>query len=346
MRINPKLFLHVLILLAFVEVKAQDPVFTQYILVPEVLNPAFTGVANALNVGIINRRQWPDGYRRMDTHYAYGNGIVFNDNLAMGGTVLHHQEDFTGYNFVQLNFAASYRVELDSDWRLRMGFEGGVGYKNFNFDGLLLEDQININDGSITGGSTDPGVLFKEKPFFFPDFSVGLVVDKEEAWFGASLKHITRPNISFKKNEGNVPLDMFFSVHGGYYLDMERPYLRFIPPDSDLLFTFNYMRQSQYNRLDIGTMLEMPMVSFGILAATNPERKSSNSHFITSLNYLASIKIDRFTFGGSYDWNVSKMEHTQGVFELTLTWQSNHTCNKCDNYKVKLKRNGESGYTH
>jgi hypothetical protein len=34
------------------------------------------------------------------------------------------------------------------------------------------------------------------------------------------------------------------------------------------------------------------------------------------------------------------------VHELTLTWQSNHTCNKCDNYKVKLKRNGEAGYTH
>lgn len=343
-KMNLRLFLYVFLMLISLEVKAQDPVFTQYMLVPETINPAFTGLANAWNAGILNRRQWPDADRRMDTRFGYANNMV-TDKLALGGTILNHHEDFTSYNYVQLNLAVSYRVELDYEWRLRMGVEGGAGYKNFNFRNLLLEDQINPNDGSINGGTIDPGGMHKKDHVFFPDFSVGVVVDKEEMWFGATLKHITRPNISFT-GERNLPLDMFLSVHGGYYLNMESVPMNFLPEDSDVFFTFNYMRQSQYNRLDLGTVLEMPMFSFGVMAATNPEGKSNNSHFITSINPIISMKLDEFTFGYSYDWNTSKIGRTQGVHELTLTWQSNHTCNKCDNYKVKLKRNGESGYTH
>jgi type IX secretion system PorP/SprF family membrane protein len=270
---------------------------------------------------------------------------MVTDQLAVGGTILNHSEVFTSYNYFQFNGAVSYRVELDYDWRLRMGIEGGYGLKNLNFRNLLLEDQININDGSISGGSIDPGVLKGSNKIDFFDFSVGIVVDQENAWFGAALKHINRPDISFTET-GNVPLDIFLTVHGGYYLTFEKTALRFLPDDTDVLFTFNYMRQSQYNRLDIGGIMELPTFSFGIIAATNPERKSNNGHFITSVNPIVSMKMGEFTFGYSYDLNISKIGHTQGVHELTLTWQSSHTCNSCDNYKVKLKRNGEAGYTH
>jgi hypothetical protein len=96
----------------------------------------------------------------------------------------------------------------------------------------------------------------------------------------------------------------------------------------------------------MANLLEMPMFTFGVIAATNPVRKSGNSNFITSVNPIVSMKSGEFTFGYSYDLNTSRIGQTQGVHELTLTWQSNQTCNKCDNYKVKLKRNGEAGYTH
>ena len=344
MKLNVRLYISLLVFLVSLEATAQDPVFTEFMLVPETINPAFTGIANAWNAGILNRRQWPDGNRRMDTRYGYANNMV-TDQLAVGGTLLNHHEDFTDYNYFQLNGAISYRVELDYDWRFRMGLEGGYGRKNFNFGNLLLEDQINVNDGSISSGSIDAGVLHSGNKIDFWDFSVGLVIDQEDMWFGAALKHINRPDISFTET-GNVPLDMFLTVHGGYYLSFERTPLGFLPDNSDVLFTFNYMRQSQYNRLDLGFVMELPMFSFGVIAATNPERKSPNSHFITSLNPIISMKLDQFTFGYSYDLNTSRMGRTQGVHELSLTWQSNHTCSRCDNYKVKLKRNGEAGYTH
>ena len=237
-----KLYLIFVFVSTFIEVKAQDPVFTQFLLLPETLNPGFTGSASSWNAGIIHRRQWPEGNRRIDTQYGFANNLV-TDNLGIGLTLLNQRETFTNYNYFQFNGAVSYRIDLNYNWRLRLGLEGGFGRKDFNFGNLLLEDQININDGSISGSSIDPGFLRYNNQINFVDFSFGVLVDEENAWFGASLKHLTRPDISFLEN-GNVPLDLFLSVHGGYYFALDNSPTMILPPDTDLLLSFNYMRQS------------------------------------------------------------------------------------------------------
>lgn len=330
-----KLFIYLIFVISFNEVKAQDPVFTQFLLVPETLNPAFTGAASSWNAGIIHRSQWPEGNRRIDTQYGFANNLV-TDNLGLGITILNQKETFTDYNYFQFNAAASYLIDLNYNWRLRLGLEGGFGRKDFNFRSLLLEDQININDGSIAGSSIDPGFLQPNNQINFVDFSFGVLVDEENAWFGATLKHLNRPDISFLEN-GNVPLDLFLTIHGGYYFSLDNSPTMILPADTDLLVSFNYMRQSQFNRLDIGTSVEMNMFSFGVIAATNPEGRSTNSHFLTSINPFVSMRAGEFKFGYSYDINTSRFGHSQGIHELSLTWQSKYTCRDCDNYRMKLK---------
>jgi type IX secretion system PorP/SprF family membrane protein len=330
-----KIYTVLLFITFFNEVKSQDPVFTQSLIIPETLNPGFTGAASSWNAGIIHRRQWPEGNRRIDTQYAFANNLV-TDNLGLGITVLNQRETFTDYNYFQFNGAASYRIDLNYRWRLRLGLEGGFGRKDFNFRNLLLEDQINVNDGSISGSSIDPGFLRYNSQINFVDFSFGVLVDEENAWFGASLKHLTRPDITFLEN-GNAPLDLFLSVHGGYYFTLDNSPSMLLPADTDLLVSINYMRQSQFNRLDIGTSVEMNMFSFGVIAATNPEGRNTNSHLITSLNPYVTMRAGEFKFGYSYDVNTSKFGHNQGIHELTLTWQSSYTCRDCDNYRMKLK---------
>lgn len=337
-----KLLFTILLVSFSIKVSAQDPIFTQFYLVPEKINPAFTGIANTWSAGLIHRRQWPDGNRKIDTQYGYFNNII-SQQIGVGMTVLNHNEVFTNYNFLQVNGVFSYRIELNYDWRMRFGLETGFGRKDYNFGSLLLEDQININDGSISSGSIDPGVLGYNNKINFFDLSVGIVIDQENVWIGAAVKHLTRPNIAFIEN-GNVPLDMMLSLHGGYYFEFFDSPSKLIPEGTNLLLTGNYMRQSQYNRLDLGAIMEFPRFSLGVIAATNLERKSENSHILTSLNPVMSLKLGEFTFGYSYDLNTSKIGRTQGVHELTLTWQSSRRCDECDNYKVKLKRNGEAGY--
>lgn len=321
--------------LSIAEVTAQDPIFTQYFLIPESLNPAFTGTLVTGYTGLIHRSQWPNENRRIDTEYAFINGPVgIERNMGLGLTILNQREVFTNYNYIQINGVYSYNVNLNDDWRFRLGLEAGYGHKNFNFSNLLLEDQINPNNGTISGGSVDPGVSnFNGKISFF-DISSGILLYSDKAWFGASLKHLNKPNIAFTEF-ANVPLEMFLSIHSGYSFSLDNTHLTFFPDETNLLLTANYMRQAQYNRLDFGTALDFKPFIFGVIAATNPEGKSDNSHLFTSLNLFGSIQLNRFVFGYSYDISTSKLGNTQGVHELSLTWQIGRECSSCDNYLVK-----------
>ena len=321
--------------ISIIKVHGQDPIFTQYFLVPETINPAFTGTLITGYAGIIHRSQWPNENRRIDTEYAFINTPIGSEReMGLGLTILNQREVVTNYNYVQINGVYSYNVNLNNDWKLRLGIEAGYGRKNFNFRNLLLEDQINSNDGSISEGTIDPSLLNYSDKIDFLDISSGLLLFNEKAWFGASLKHLNKPNIAFTEY-ASVPLEMFLSIHSGYSLSLDDTHFTFIPYQTNLLLTANYMKQAQYNRLDFGTALELKPLMIGVIGAANPGGKSDNSHLLTSVNVFGSIQLNRFVMGYSYDFNTSKLSNTQGVHELSITWQIGRECSSCDNYLVK-----------
>jgi type IX secretion system PorP/SprF family membrane protein len=311
---------------------AQDPVFTQFTIMPETLNPGFTGFQYNWRAGLLHRRQWPDGNRVVDTDFGFVNKMV-GEHAALGMTILNNREAFTNYNFLQVNMAYSYNAEIDYRWNFRPGLEVGYGRKSYNFRNLLLEDQINSNTGAISNSSIDLGVLNQKDNINFFDISAGFVIDNEEGWFGLSVKHLTRPNISFL-NGTNVPLDLFLSLHAGYAFDIAGSPSSILPEETKLLVNANYMRQSQFNRLDIGTALKFKALTIGANLATNPDGKSGNSHLITSINPYVSVHFSDFNFGYSYDFNISKIGRTQGIHELSLTWQLRF----CDDCEAKINK--------
>ncbi|WP_395054954.1 PorP/SprF family type IX secretion system membrane protein [Flavobacterium sp.] len=319
MKIKFRIVLFIILSLFTLQSKAQDPVFTQYSLIPEILNPGFTGFQFDWRAGLIHRRQWPDGNRVIDTEYGFLNRMV-GEKAGLGITFLNQREVFTKYNYLQVNFAYSYKVDINYEWSFRPAIEVGYGRKSYNFQNLLLEDQINSFTGAINNSSIDQGVLNQKNNINFIDISAGFIIDNESGWFGASLKHLNRPNISFL-NEKNVPLDLFLSIHGGYAFELENTPSMLFPENTKLLVTANYMRQSQFNRLDIGTALKFENLSFGATAVINPERKSTYSHFLTSINPFISVHLGNFNLGYSYDFSTSKLGHTQGIHEISLTWQ-------------------------
>lgn len=313
-------------------VKAQDPIFTQYFMVPETLNPGFTGFMETTTAGILHRTQWPDLNFRVDTDYAFINTWFDEANSGVGISILNHREKFTDYNFTEANINYAYRVQLNDNWFFRPAIQIGFGNKSYGFQNIILEDQINIGQGIINPSSVDPLLLNNKINFF--DFSAGMLINNEEAWFGASLKHINKPNISYAA-EGNVPLEMFFSANAGYefllgdYID-----ITYFPYETKMLLTTNFMTQGEYSRWDFGTGLVFKKFFFGVSAATNPGKKAMNSHLLTSVNAFGGLQYEHFKFGYSYDFNTSKIGRTGGVYELSIIYQFdlNPRCFGCPNY--------------
>lgn len=319
----------------FSQVKAQDPIFTQYFLIPETLNPGFSGFLETTYAGIIHRSQWPDLDLKVDTDYAFINTWSEKMNSGVGFSVLSHRENNTKYSFTQFNVNYAYRVALNDDWFFRPAIEIGFGTKSFGFSNLLLSDQINIGSGVVNPVTGDRTILNDQFKFF--DFTVGMVVNNENSWLGLSLKHINKPNISLVADK-NVPLNMFFSANVGYEF-LVADYLDVIlfPYETKFLLTANYMNQGEYNRLDLGTSIMFKKVFFGVSASTNPGTKTNNSHLVTSLNTFAGLQYEHLKFGLSHDFSTSKIGKTGGIYELSLTYQFdlNVKCFGCPNYEAR-----------
>lgn len=308
-------------------VSAQDPIFTQFFLFPETINPSFTGILETTSAGIIHRSQWTNLNFKIDTDYAYFSTWSEENNSAIGVNFLNHRESFTGYNFLQANAAYSYRVELSYDWYFKPSIEVGYGSKSFGFQNLVLRDQINISNETIYPVSIDP--LELSNRIHFLDISTGLLFYNNNFWIGTAFKHLNRPNIAIAK-EGNIPLDMFYNISTGYefqigdYIDT-----RFLPFETRMMVTGNFMTQGGYNRLDIGSSLIFNNFTAGLTAAINPFKKAEQSHMLTSLNLFSGLQYENFKIGFSYDINTTKIGNTGGVFELGLIYQFDVEARKC-----------------
>lgn len=330
-----KLYFIIITSCFFLQARAQDPIFTQYFLVPETLNPGFIGFTETTSIGIIHREQWPDLDLKIDTDYASLNTWSESLNSGFGVSFLNQRENLTNYNFSQINGSYAYRVRLNDEWYFRPAIEAGIGMKSFAFQNLLLEDQINIRTGVISTSSMDPMLLNRKATFF--DMSAGMVFNTDKVWVGLAMKHLNRPNISFS-SEGNVPLNSFFSLSAGYeFLVIDYIDVVLLPYETKFFVTSNYMQQGRYNRFDLGASILFEKIFFGATAVTNPAKNGINGDLLTSVNLLTGLQYEHLKLGLSYDFNTTKIGRTGGIYEVSLSYQFDLTkkCFGCPNYSGK-----------
>jgi len=325
-----KTIIIICVLFSFNFINAQDPIFTQYFMVPESINSSFAGAKEGPKAGIIHRTQWPGINFSINTQFAYIDNWFEEMNSGIGVSILNHKETTTRYDFTQVNFNYSLKYQIWEEWFFRPSISLGYGNKSFGFQDLLLGDQIDINNGVIHTTSIDP-ILLNERISFF-DISSSLLFNNERSWVGLTLKHLNKPNISMAYRDDNN-LDMFLTVHSSIEFPLNTNFGRYGNEDSLYLLT-NFMHQGEYNRFDIGPQYVNGNFSFGILTATNPIRKNPNSHFLTSVNAYAGFKYEGFKFGYSYDFSTSQIGRTGGVYEISISYEfdKNDRCFGCPNY--------------
>jgi len=316
----------ILIFLKFSFGYSQDPIFAQFFNIPETVNTGFTGAYGNTKAGVIHRVQWPALNFSINTQFAYVDNWFEEIRSGVGISILNHKETHTRYNLTQLNLNYAYELKLFDDFYFRPSIAIGYGAKDFGFQNILLEDQINPFSGAISNTTIDPSILMDNIMYF--DYSSSLLFMYEKSWFGLTVKHLNKPNISLLY-QGNSELDMFLSVHGS----LELPILKY-DYEKSIFFLFNGMKQAEYNRLDFGAQYTQDWFTFALLAATNPVKNNPNSHFLTSMNAVVGIAWEGFKFGYSYSFNTSDIGREGGVYELSVSWQGGDgsNCFGCPRY--------------
>ena len=282
-------------------------------MIPETLSSSFTGAKKSTRAGIIHRTQWPGLNFSLNTQFAFVDNWFEEVNSGIGISVLNHQETTTRYNFTQVNLNYAYQFSISEEWNARPSISFGYGSKDFGFQNLLLEDQINIFSGIINNTSIDPIEL--NESVRFVDFSASVLFNNENSWVGLTFKHLNKPNISMQF-DGQDNLEMFMSLHGSVYI----PTGGYRNNDNKLFVLANAMQQGAYNRFDLGAKYQMDDFSFALLAATNPNKVDPNSHLLTSINAFMGLDWEGFRFGYSYDFNMTEIGKTGGVYELSISY--------------------------
>lgn len=298
--------------------KAQDVIFSQNFLVPETLNTSFTGALRSSKAGVLHRSQWRNSGLKTNSSFVFFDTWLEGYKTGLGISVLNQTENASSYTYNQINFNYAMAFQISDSWYFRPSISAGFGTKNYGFQNLLLEDQININSGNINTSTLDPLLLSQLRSFF--DFSSSILFNNEDSWVGLTVKHLNKPNISLTEN-GNIPLDVFISAHSNILIPIFNNYRNDFIGMSKLFLLTNFMLQGEFNRLDLGMQYIVDdRFSLGILASTSPMKNANQSSLISSINAFTGVRWNGFRFGYSYDINTTKLLNTGGIHEFSVSY--------------------------
>ncbi|RMG88038.1 MAG: type IX secretion system membrane protein PorP/SprF [Bacteroidetes bacterium] len=317
---------HILFIIAFLltapQLKAQDPIFSQFYSAPLMLNPAFAGNTYTPRLAFNYRNQYPgwlDGASAYSTYAASYEQFIEDFNSGFG--VMLKSDDAGGGLYKLTKFTAdyAYRVQVNRDFNLKFGVEAGFRQFAVDWDRLIFFDQLDPLTGAVDPiGNPNPTNEVRpdnlNKTYF--DIGAGLLAYGPTFYGGISLKHLTRPNESILGiNDGlNEGLATRISVHGGAQINLRegnnRSATTFISPN--LLF----VKQGDQGQLNVGAYAGM-----GLIFAGGWYRHAFGNPDAAIL--LVGVKKGIFKIGYSYDFTISALQTqasggTNGAHEISL----------------------------
>ncbi|MBL4705777.1 MAG: PorP/SprF family type IX secretion system membrane protein, partial [Flavobacteriales bacterium] len=254
-------------------------------------------------------------------HYFFqqnmGMGILFGQDVSGSG----------GLKRTVINLQFAPEIQVSRKFVLRFGAQAGIGMVRVNWANLLFGDQI------VRGGGVPTLENFPENRSYF-DMGGGVLGYSKDFWFGISANHLIKPNEALVDEYGKSVLPLKVSVHGGYKLVLN-PGVKDEYNRETLSPTFNYRAQEKFDQLDFCLYYSRSVLNLGIWYRGLPGFKSYQTGYSNhdAIGLIIGLKTDRFGFGYSYDFTISKLSNASaGAHEITMSFHF------CDPNKKKRKR--------
>lgn len=297
---------------------AQDAVFSQAFLVPETLSASFTGAIKGTKLGALYKTQGTGSVSEVNSNFAFLDTWFEIYNIGLGVSILNQTNGGSTYTFNQVNLNCSLAFQINNVWYFRPSVSAGFGMKSFGVQNFLLGDQINIGDSPNNPTSVDPILLGSKRAFI--DLSPSLLIHNEYSWIGITVRHLNKPNVSITQ-EGTDYLNMFWSIHAKYYIPFLENFRNSFASKSKMYLLSNYMKQGDFNRLDMGTQYSYDdRFSLGITAGIIPNKNDANTSLMNSISTFISFQSRGFKFGYSYEYNSTDLINTINTHELSISY--------------------------
>ena len=224
-----KLSLIVLTIFLSINLKAQDPHFSQFFSSPTYYNPAYTGLSLGLKVRLHARKLWMNlpGENYLTN---FSMDIADRNIPGAGGIGVLFNQTSEGLGYIKTTTTGilpAVRIPLSQSAIIQVGAMAGFVRKEVNFDGnLIFADQLDPRWGYIGPSSIGKPA---DNYVVYPDFSFGSIFQFEGnnvvGTLGAAVHHLMEPNQSFfnleaplaRKYVGHFDLIIDIDEYEGYY---------------------------------------------------------------------------------------------------------------------------------
>ena len=189
----------------------QDPLYSQYMLNPLLINPAYTGLNNNLNVMVGYRTQWTgfEGQPQTITANAHSS---FADNRA-GAGILIMNDKIGNMQTTESNLTFAYKLQL-KEQMLSFGMQAGV--QNFRADYSEL-NLYHTDDNAFMGGERGTRV----------NLGAGVILKSEKYFIGISVPRLLPSTFSNGGQEFQL-YNQHYYLAGSYVIYMNEN-IRFKP---------------------------------------------------------------------------------------------------------------------
>ena len=258
-------FLILVFSVGFIQLKAQDPIFSQFYNNPIYYNPAYIGLNAGIRTRFNYRNQWT-GIPQPFKTYSFSMDMAERAIPGSGGIGFIATSDKAGTASIKatnIGLGTSVRIPLYDNMAAQMGVMVSYAQKAINWDELVFTDELNARYGRIYQTQFERPASNRVS---YPDFSVGGVYRFTETGLnnsniqgtlGLAVHHVFEPNESFLGQ--NSPLPRKIVINGDLVIEMEqggRPssYRSYRSGGSSLKFNpgFQYEKQSEFSTYSIG----------------------------------------------------------------------------------------------
>lgn len=184
-----KLIVIIAVILLTISANAQqDPQYTQYMYNMNVLNPAYAGSKDALNINFLARSQWV-GFEGAPKTITLGLHAPVGKNVGLGLSVIVDKLGPLEEQNIYGDF--SYTLNLNNNAKLALGLKAGYTFYNLCIPCLTT---ITPGDESLNNNNANKA---------FPNFGVGAFYYTEKFYAGVSIPNLLQ-SFHFDKSGGQV----------------------------------------------------------------------------------------------------------------------------------------------
>lgn len=301
---------------------AQDIQYSQFYAAPLYLNPALTGSEENTRIGINYRNQWPGLEHSFNAYSAYYDHFIEDKNSGVGILINGSKESLAQINNIEIGALYSYRLRLGEHQFVNFGGQLSYVSRNSLFEDLVFGSQIDVDRGIVDGQV--PYLPVEDSQHRYADLGLGMLWNSRNLWLGASVHHLTRPNLSNIFEENNR-LSIKYGLHGGVRLDLAggfiNDYFNNTLQERAVFFAFNYKNQDPFHQLDVGGQIFFEPLILGFWYRGLPLKYNftNNESVIALVGFALQSGLD---VGYSFDVTVSKLglRNSGGAHELSVRY--------------------------